>query len=340
MKEQSPEDIVSLKHGAGGQAYHRLVRDVFLPAFDNSFLRELGDSAVMMTADGHIAMTTDSYVVQPRIFPGGDIGRLAVCGTVNDLAMSGAEPKYLTCGMIIEAGFPLADLKHIVASMAAAAQEAGVYIVSGDTKVVEKGACDGLYINTAGVGMFSPGLPPLSQRIMPGDAIIVSGNIGDHGIAVLAARQGLDFSPPLVSDAAPLNVLVHALRIAAPGLHALRDATRGGVAGVVQEWAAASGHDVLLDEEALPIADSVGAACALLGLDPLYLANEGKLLAAVPEEQATAALNALHAQPAAVNASVIGRVEENAGGRAVLRTRFGVQRLLAMPEGEQIPRIC
>lgn len=334
------KEIISLAHGGGGKSYHCLVREIFVPAFDNPYLRELNDSAVMEVAGGPIAMTTDSYVVKPRFFPGGDIGRLAVCGTVNDLAMSGAEPKYITCGMIIEAGFPREELERICASMAAAAAEAGVLIVSGDTKVVEKGSCDGIYINTAGVGVFPAGRPPLPQRVLPGDAILVSGTIGDHGMAVLAAREQLDFSPPLISDVAPLHGLARALMAAVPELHALRDATRGGVAGVAHEWAEASGRDIVLDEVALPVNPAVRAACELLGLDPLYVANEGKLLAAVPAASAEKALRTLQEQPAGRDAAIIGTVEVNTNGILCIITKFSSRRFLLVPDGEQIPRIC
>ncbi len=333
------KEIITMAHGSGGRLYHQLVEQVFLTAFDNDYLRALTDSAVLDCGAGQVALTTDSFVVRPRFFPGGDIGRLAVCGTVNDLAMSGAEAKYLTVGMILEAGLPLAELREICCSMAQAAREAGVLLVTGDTKVVEKGAGDGIYINTAGLGYFSPAGPPLPQRLETGNLILVSGNLGDHGLAIMAARENLDFDPPLRSDAAPLNGLVRTLRRAATGLCALRDPTRGGAAAALNEWAAASGLDILLDETALPVSGPVRAAAALLGLDPLYVANEGKLLAAVPPEQGEAALAALRGHPLGRDAAIIGRVCPGEG-LVSLSTAYGVPRLIDMPEGDLLPRIC
>lgn len=330
-------DIITLAHGEGGRLYRELVEQVFLPAFDNPVLTQLGDSAVCPSFGERLALTTDSFVVRPRFFPGGDIGRLAVSGTVNDLAVSGARPLYLTCAMILEAGLPIAELRRICDSMAAAAHDAGVAIVTGDTKVVEKGACDGVYINTAGVGLFRR--EPLPQKIRPGDVILVSGSVGDHGLAVLAAREKLDFQPQIQSDAAPLNGLIDALLQAVPQTCALRDATRGGLAAVVNEWAESSGVTVAVEESAVPVQPQVRSACQLLGLDPLHAANEGKVVAAVPERFAQAALAALRSHPLGKNAAVIGRAE---GGpaRAVLVTSIGARRILALPEGEQLPRIC
>jgi len=285
------------------------------------------------------ALTTDSFVVRPRFFPGGDIGRLSVCGTINDLSMSGAVAAYLTVGMILEAGLPLEELGRICRSMAAAAEEAGVYLVTGDTKVVERGAGDGIYINTAGLGLFPAGRQPLPQRLAEGDVILLSGTMGDHGLAVMAARENLAFDPPLLSDVAPLNSLVEVLLRAVPDVHALRDPTRGGAAATLNEWAAASGKDILLEEEALPVAPPVRAAAALLGLDPLYVANEGKLLAAVPQAQAENALAALRSHALGRNAAIIGKVGA-AGGLVALRTAYGAERLIDMPEGDLLPRIC
>lgn len=331
--------VVTLAHGSGGRLYHQLVEEVFLPAFDNPLLRELNDSAVCPVAGERIAMTTDSFVVRPRFFPGGDLGRLAVCGTVNDLAVSGAQPLYLTCAMILAAGLPMDELSRLCRSMAAAAAEAGVRIVTGDTKVVEKNACDGVFINTAGVGIFPAQRKPLPQCLAEGDAILVSGSIGDHGMAVMAAREGLDFTPALESDVTPLNSLIDALLAAAPDTRALRDATRGGLAAVVNEWAAASRLDVSLTQDALPVRAPVAAACELLGLDPLHVANEGKFVAAVPQEQAEAALAALRGHALGRDAAVIGRVGA-AGGRVTVDTPYGTQRFVDMPEGELLPRIC
>lgn len=330
-------DVITLAHGEGGRLYRELVEQVFVPAFDNPALRRLGDSALCANYGGRLALTTDSFVVRPRFFPGGDIGRLAVCGTVNDLAVSGAEPMYLTCAMILEAGLSIAELARVCASMAAAAGEAGVSIVTGDTKVVEKGSGDGIFINTAGVGLFRR--QPLTQRIEPGDVILVSGSVGEHGLAVLAAREELGFQPPLCSDAAPLNGLIDCLLQAVPETHALRDATRGGLAAVVNEWAASCGLTVEIDEAAVPVGPQVRSACRLLGLDPLFSANEGKVAAAVPEAKAAAALAAWKKHPLGKEAAVIGRAEAGPP-RAVLVTAIGTRRLLLLPEGEQLPRIC
>ena len=337
MAEQ--EKTVNLIHGSGGRSYHQLIEEVFLPAFDNHFLREMNDSAVCPLHNDRIALTTDSFVVKPRFFPGGDIGRLAVCGTVNDLSMSGARALYLTCAMIIEAGFPITELRMICQSMAEAAKEAGIRIVTGDTKVVEKGSCDGIFINTAGVGMFSTDRPPLCQKIQCGDVLLLSGTMGDHGMAVMAAREQFTFSPPLQSDVAPLNGIVEQLLRAAPHTHALRDATRGGVAAVCNEWADAAALDIVLQEEKLPIRPEIHAACELLGLDPLYVANEGKFVASVPVEEAKDALSALRAHPLGKDAAIIGSVE-GSGGKVSLATPWSTLRLVEMPDGEQLPRIC
>jgi len=316
------------------------VEEVFLPAFSNAMLGELNDSSLCdVGGSTQIAMTTDSYVVHPLFFPGGDIGRLAVCGTVNDLSMSGAIPKYLTCGMIIEAGFPVTDLKRICASMAEAAREAGVSIVTGDTKVVEKGNCDGIYINTAGVGIFPDGRKPLPQKIEKGDAILVSGTIADHGITLLAEREKLAFQTPLGSDANPLNGLTAALMHACSHVHALRDATRGGVASVLNEWADKAKMDILLQQENIPVKPVINAACELLGLDPLFIANEGKFMAAVPMEEAEAALLAMRAHPLGKDAALIGRVEEGRG-LVTLEMPYGGSRVVDVPDGDQLPRIC
>lgn len=333
-------DKILLAHGSGGRLYHQLVEDVFLPHFHNPLLAELGDSAVCPFPGAKLAMTTDSFVVQPLFFPGGNIGELAVCGTVNDLAMSGAKPLYLSVGMIIEAGFPLADLLRIVSAMAQKAKEAGVMIVTGDTKVVEAGACDGIYINTAGVGVVEADRDFSRRRIEEGDMIIVSGTLADHGIAVMAARENLAFDPPIESDAAPLASLAEALLKAAPGTKAMRDPTRGGVATTLNEWAQSSSLGILIKEEAVPVSPAVASACELLGLDPLYVANEGKLLAAVPKQESEAALNALHAHPLGKNAAIIGTVLGEHQGKVFLTTPYGGSRMVDMLSGDQLPRIC
>lgn len=334
------QDKILLAHGSGGSYYQQLVEEVFVPAFSNPVLSQLADAAVVAGGTEQLAMTTDSFVVRPRFFAGGDIGRLAVCGTVNDLAMSGATPRWLSCGMVLEAGLPIAELQHICASMAAAAAEAGVAIICGDTKVVEAGAADGIYINTAGIGTFPAGRRPLPCRLTPDSVIIASGTLGDHGLAVLAAREGLNFSPPLASDAAPLNGLIANLLDAAPDTEWLRDPTRGGLAGVLCEWAEKSGYDVEVAEDAIPVAPAVRAACELLGISPLHAACEGRLIAAVPPHQAEAALAALHAHPYGRDAAIIGRVLEKEQGRALLRTPYGSLRRLEPLDGEQLPRIC
>ena len=339
-------ETVTMAHGEGGRLYQELVESIFLPAFDNAYLRQLGDSAVCplphRLSRDRLALTTDSFVVRPRFFPGGDIGHLAVCGTVNDLAVSGARPLYLTCGMIIEAGFSYEELERVCRSMAATARRAGVSIVTGDTKVVERGSCDGLFINTAGVGLFER--QPLPQQVRPGDAIIVSGNLGDHGLAILAAREKLGFDPPLASDAAPLNGLIQDLLRAAPATRALRDATRGGLAAVANEWAAAHQVAIELSAQALPVDKRVAAACELLGLDPLLAANEGKVVAAVPPAQEEQALAALRAHPLGGHAALVGRAAALGPGRGkalvTLDTPYGSRRLVSLPEGEQLPRIC
>lgn len=333
-------DRILLAHGSGGKLYHQLIEEVFLPAFGNKHLNQLNDSAVCPVANGLIAMTTDSFVVQPLFFPGGDIGRLAVCGTVNDLAMSGATPRYLTLGMIIEADFPFADLKKICASIAEAASEAGVQIVTGDTKVVQKGHGDGIYINTAGVGELTEALDLSQRTIEAGDVIICSGEIASHGIAVMAAREGLGLKPAPLSDVAPLNGLAKALLTVVPQTKALRDPTRGGLASTLNEWAEKAGLTIEIEEEALPINKGVAATCELLGLDPLYVANEGKLLACVPAAAADIALAALRSHQYGVKAAIIGKVTKDTAGRLQLATPYGGTRIIDIPAGELLPRIC
>ena len=335
-----PDTMITMAHGSGGRLYKKLVEEIFLPAFDNDHLRPLTDSALCDCPGEKIAMTTDSFVVRPRFFPGGDIGRLAICGTVNDLAMSGAKPLYVTLGMILEAGLPLTELKLICHSLAAAAREAKVQIVTGDTKVVEKGAGDGIYINTAGVGIFYDCHRHLLQKIARGDAIIISGNIGDHGMAIMAAREKLDFQPPLSSDVAPLNDLAKTLLQTVSEIHAFRDPTRGGVAATLNEWALDANCGIVLDETELPVSADVQAACALLGMDPLYVANEGKMLIALPERYVEKALAACHSHKYGKNARVIGKVFVNNPGLVTLQTAFATERVVDMPEGEQLPRIC
>ncbi|MDO4733304.1 MAG: hydrogenase expression/formation protein HypE [Bacillota bacterium] len=333
------EEFISLAHGGGGRLYQELVHDVFLPAFDNAYLRQLNDSAICPVSASALAMTTDGYVVHPRFFPGGDIGRLAVCGTVNDLCMSGAKPVYLSVSMILEAGLPISELRLICSSMAQAAKEAGVFLVTGDTKVVEKGRGDGIYISTAGVGLFPDGKDAYPQKIQAGDRILISGEIGNHGLCILAAREELGFDPAIESDVAPLHSLAEALQEGLPDIHAMRDPTRGGVASVVNEWAG-DGLSIEIDEENLPVSSAVAAASNILGMDPLYVANEGKLLLALPEKDCEAALKIFHAHPLGKNAACIGRVIEDGRALSCVRSPYGTQRLLDLPYAEQLPRIC
>lgn len=326
---------VTLGHGAGGRLSHELVADHFLPKLRNPALAELGDSAVI----GDLALTTDSYVVTPRFFPGGDLGRLCVSGTVNDLAMVGAEPIALAAGFVIEEGFELDELDRIVASMADTATEAGVPIAAGDTKVVPRGACDGMFVTTSGVGRLDAAFRPGPALARPGDVVIVSGTIADHGMAVMASREGLKLTGDLRSDVAPLLPLVRALRAAGVEVHVMRDPTRGGVAQSSVEIAQASAVTIVLRERAVPIRAPVAAACELFGIEPLHVANEGKLLAFVPEHQADQALAALRAHRLGARATVIGRVEAGRGS-VELETPLGARRVVRMPLGELLPRIC
>ncbi len=319
---------------------HELVSELFVSAFANEYLLELNDSALLQMEAGSMAMTTDSYVVDPVVFPGGDIGSLAVHGTVNDLAMRGARPLYLTAGFILEEGLPFDLLEQIVTSMGAAARAAGVLIVAGDTKVVPRGKADKLFINTAGVGVVPPGLRIGGQYARPGDAILVNGNIGDHGMAVLCKREGLAFENEILSDSAALNGLVGEMLQSSPHIHVLRDPTRGGVATTLNEIAQQSRVGIQLDEEAIPVADDVAGACELLGLDPLYIANEGKVLALLPQAEAEGTLEVMRWHPLGRKSCQIGSVVEEEPGRVFLRTRIGGLRLIDMLRGEPLPRIC
>lgn len=329
------DDIITLDYGSGGRKTSALIEEIILPAFGNSALNALGDGALIPGAE-RLAFSTDSFVVTPLEFPGGDIGKLAVCGTVNDLAMCGAQPKYLSLSLIIEEGLPAETLRRIVLSAAAAAREAGVQIVTGDTKVVERGRGDGLYINTAGIGVVRyPGLSPEAMR--PGDAVLLSGTAGDHGTAVMLARGGL-MDGEVKSDCAALNGLTEAVLASGAKVRVLRDPTRGGVATTLCEFAESAGLGIELNEWDIPVRRSVAAACALLGLDPLYSANEGKMLCVVPQEAAQTALDALKAHPLGADAAIIGHVTE--GRRVTLNTRTGGARVLRKLSGAQLPRIC
>ncbi len=332
------EDRVLLAHGAGGRLSHELV--AHLAAVLGEACQNQMDDAAVLELGGRLAFTTDSYVVTPLVFPGGDIGRLAVCGTVNDLAMNGAQPRYLSLALIIEEGLALAELDDIMRSIKGAAEEAGVKVVTGDTKVVAHGAADRLFVNTAGLGVVPPGIEVSGANAKPGDAVLLSGPVGEHGLTILSQREGLQFSGELKSDCAPLNGLVAALLAACPTTHALRDPTRGGLATTLNEIAAQSGVSLTVEEEAIPVRPPVASLCQLLGLDPYYIANEGKLVAFVPEAQAGAALAALRRHPAGREAARIGQVTAGPAGRVTLRTRLGTHRVLAMLAGDLLPRIC
>jgi hydrogenase expression/formation protein HypE len=331
---------VVMGHGGGGQMSAELIEHLFLPAFANPVLGSLTDSAVVTLGGARLAFSTDSFVVQPLFFPGGSIGHLAVNGTVNDLAMSGAQAAYLSCGFILEEGVELSVVGRIATDLGAAAAEAGVTIATGDTKVVDAGHGDGVYINTAGVGLVPAGVDIRPQRAAPGDVVLISGMIGVHGIAIMSVREGISFGTEVVSDCAPLNGLVAAMLDVCLDLHVLRDPTRGGVATSLNEIAKAAGVGIELTESALPVPDAVANACAFLGLEPLYVANEGKLLAIVPRDDADAVLAGMRAHPLGADAAVIGECVEPHPGMVVTKTAFGATRVVDTPIGEQLPRIC
>lgn len=336
---------VTLAHGGGGKAMRDLIDDVFVGAFDNPKLAPLEDQArfdmsALASLGDRLAFTTDSYVVDPLEFPGGDIGKLAICGTVNDLAVGGAKPLYLSCSVIIEEGLDVDMLRGIAASMASAAGDAGVTIVTGDTKVVQRGACDKLFINTAGIGVIRKNLRLGADLARPGDVILVNGVLGDHGAAILNARGDMALSSPIESDCAALHGVIGVLLEAAPTTRFIRDATRGGLATVLNEIALASNVGIEIDESATPIREEVKGFCEILGLDPLYLANEGKIVCVVREADADTALKAMQAHPLGREAKIIGRVTDNRPGRVVMQTVFGGRRIVDMLVGEQLPRIC
>ncbi|WP_236792759.1 hydrogenase expression/formation protein HypE [Amycolatopsis sp. GM8] len=337
-KARVREERIVLSHGSGGKATHTLIEAVFLDAFRNPLLEPLEDAASLVVDGARLALTTDSFVVSPLFFPGGDIGDLAVNGTVNDLAVSGARPLYLTAGFILEEGFPVADLIRIVESMRVAAGRAGVQVVTGDTKVVQRGKADGCYVNTAGVGVIEhSGLGVATAR--PGDAVLVSGPIGEHGITIMLARGELDIDADLESDTAPLHELADAL-LRVPGVRALRDATRGGVATILNEVAQAANVAVVVDEDAVPVREEVRGASELLGIDPLYVACEGRFVAIVDGATAGDALAALRAHPLGAEAAIIGRIGEDPPGLVLLNTAFGGTRIVDLLVGDPLPRIC
>jgi hydrogenase expression/formation protein HypE len=346
VREPAPKRRLDLKgrvemtHGGGGRAMVRLIEEIFLHHFDDPLLQAGGDQAMLGVLPGRLVMSTDSHVVSPLFFRGGDIGALSVHGTVNDVAMAGAVPLYLSAAFILEEGFPLADLDRIAASMAAAARGAGVRIVTGDTKVVERGKADGVFITTTGVGSVPEGVEPRPARIAAGDRILINGSIGDHGMAILSQRENMEFESEIVSDSAPLGDLVRAMVNAVPDLHCLRDPTRGGVAATLNELALASGCVLRLDERAIPLKPDVAAACELVGLDPLYVANEGKLLAFCAPQAADRLLAAMRAHPRGAEAAIIGTVVSAEGPLVEMDTAFGGRRTVDWLNGEQLPRIC
>lgn len=339
------DETVLLGHGSGGTMMKRIIDEVFFEAYADEELLEGNDAASLPApaAGERIAYSTDSFVVTPHFFPGGDIGRLAVCGTVNDVATSGAVPKYLSCGFILEEGFPVADLKRICKSMAEMAKEAGVHIVTGDTKVVNRGHGDGVFINTSGIGFIPEGVSLSGAFCRPGDKILVTGTMGDHGITIMSCREELSFSADIQTDAAPLNHLIAEVIAAAPDTRCFRDPTRGGLASTLNELAAQSGVDFIVEEGAVPVKDAVLGACEMLGYDVYQVANEGKMVCVVPAEQAEAALAAMRANKYGTDAAIIGEVvetPEERDPRVSIRTGFGALRIMDMLVGEQLPRIC
>ena len=333
------DETVMMSHGSGGTMMQRIIHEVFLESYGDDILAQGDDAASLSGFDsGRIALSTDTFVVTPRFFPGGDIGRLAICGTVNDVATSGAQVKYLSAGFVLEEGLPMDELRRICASMAATCAEAGVQIVTGDTKVVNRGHGDGIYINTTGVGLLPQDRDLSCRHIKPGDKILLSGSLGDHGIAVISQREGLGFSTSIESDAAPLNHLIARVLEAAPHVRCFRDPTRGGLASTLNEFAQASGVAITVDEESVPVHEQVRGACEMLGYDIYQVANEGKMVCLVPPEEADAALAAMRADTYGAEAALIGEVTE--GEKVRVRNAFGATRIMDMLVGEQLPRIC
>lgn len=331
---------VEMVHGSGGRAMTQLIDQLFLAAFDNAYLRQMNDQACFQGCSGRMVMSTDSHVITPLFFPGGDIGSLSVHGTVNDVVMSGAEPRYLSAGFILEEGFSLADLKRIVESMASAARTIQIPIITGDTKVVERGSGDGVFITTTGVGVVPKGIYISAERAKPGDKILVSGTLGDHGIAIMLVREDLSFESTLESDTASLHDLVARMVKTVPDIHVLRDPTRGGIAASLNEIAQQSGTGMILYENRIPVQEQVNAACEFLGLDPLYVANEGKLIAICAPEDADKLLETMRTHPLGQNTAIIGEVLEDSHCFVQMETRFGSRRIIDWLSGDQLPRIC
>ncbi|MFM7405512.1 MAG: hydrogenase expression/formation protein HypE [Cuspidothrix sp.] len=342
---QIKDTHINLSHGSGGKAMRDLIADIFVKSFDNPILSQLEDQASFNLSDlgklgNRLAFTTDSYVVDPLFFPGSDIGELAINGTINDLAVSGAKPLYLTCSMILEEGLPIETLRKVVASMEKAAQKAGVKIVTGDTKVVNRGCADKLFINTAGLGIIPPGIDISPRHIQPGDVVIINGEIGNHGTAILIARGELALETDIESDCQPLHELVAEIIKVCPQIHAMRDATRGGLATVLNEFAQTANLGIRINEKAIPIREQVNGVCEILGLEPLYLANEGKLVIVAPPEKADLILDIMRNHPTGKDSSIIGEVITNPPGIVLLKTAFGAERIIDMLVGDQLPRIC
>ncbi len=331
--------VVLLAHGSGGKLSHELISRTLFPPLANPLLAKMDDSSVF-DIDGRVAFTTDSFVVSPIFFPGGDIGKLAVCGTINDLSVVGANPLYLSLGLIIEEGLPLSDLEKVLDSIRQVTEETGVKIVTGDTKVVNHGSADKIFINTAGIGIIPQGVNISGSNARPGDKIILSGSIGDHGVAVMAQRAGLRFKIPVLSDCAPLNSLVSGMLKYPEALHCMRDPTRGGLATTLNEIASQSKVEIRLYEDKIPVKEAVSSACEMLGLDPLYVANEGKLVAMVAPESADAVLRVMRQNCYGAGSAIIGEVVEGRLGRVTLKTRLGASRIIDMLSGELLPRIC
>ncbi len=334
------QDKIILAHGSGGKLSSDLLKNIFLKDFRNPILEKLDDMATLNLNGVKVAFTTDSYVVNPIFFNGGDIGKLAICGTVNDISMSGAVPKYISAAFVIEEGFPVDDLKKITGSMRKAAEEAGVEIVTGDTKVVEKGSADKIFINTAGIGLIEPGIDISGSNAKVGDKVILSGTIGDHGIAIMSQREGLEFKTGLKSDCSPLNHLVQDMLRVSKEIRCLRDPTRGGLATILNEIAKQSGVSICIEEEKIPVKEGVGGACEMLGFDPLYVANEGKLIAVVDVADTEKVLEAIRKNKYGRDSQIIGEIVESPKGKVLLKTLLGARRIIDVLVGEQLPRIC